>query len=191
MSTLMYVSDMLIADTSIKVVNGLKKKISKKFEMKDMGATTQILGMRILIDSSKGMLKLSQKPYILKVLNRFSVQDAKTRNSTLLCDLKLTKEDSPTTDEEKKQMATAPYASVAGSLMYVMVCTRFENSFAMGVVSRFFSNPGVKHWEAMKWLLRYLNGTSSMGLYFWKKGVKLEVFVDDDIGGDIDRSKIT
>lgn len=43
-----------------------------------------------------------------------------------------------------------PYASAVGSLMYAMVCTRPDLAHAVGVVSRFLSNPGKKHWEAVK-----------------------------------------
>ena len=88
----------------------------------------------------------------------------------------LTKKQSPKTDEDKKDMAKVPYASAVGSLMYFMVCTRPDNAHAVGVVSRFMSKPGKEHWEAVKWLLRYLKGTSKIALYFRKKDVILEGF---------------
>lgn len=44
---LLYVDDILIVGTSMEVVNGVKEKLCKKFEMKDLGAATHILGMRI------------------------------------------------------------------------------------------------------------------------------------------------
>jgi len=37
------------------------------------------------------------------------------------------------------------YASAAGSLMYVMVCTRPDLAYALNTVSRFMSNPGKQH----------------------------------------------
>ena len=43
----------------------------------------------------------------------------------------------------------------------------------------------------MKWLLRYLRGTSSTSLCFGKGKVTLQVFVDADLGGDVDSSKST
>ena len=52
-------------------------------------------------------------------------------------------------------MARVSYASVVGSLMYAMVCTRPDIAHAVGVESRFMANPGTEHWEAIKWLLRY------------------------------------
>ena len=45
--------------------------------------------------------------------------------------------------------------------------------------------------EAVKWLLRYLRGTSSTSLCFGKGKVILQGFVDDDLGGDVDSSKST
>ena len=59
-----------------------------------------------------------------------------------------------------------PYASVIGSLMYAMVCTRLDIAHVVGVVSRFMSRPGKQHWEAVKWILRYLKGSSDTCLCF-------------------------
>ena len=59
-----------------------------------------------------------------------------------------------------------PYASVVGSLMFIMVCTRPDIAHAVGVVSRFLSNPGKEHWAAVKWILRYLRGNSKTCLCF-------------------------
>ena len=59
-------------------------------------------------------------------------------------------------DVEKAEMAKIWYASCVGSLMYAMIATRLDIAFAMGVVSRFMSDPRKKHWEAVKGILRYL-----------------------------------
>ena len=104
---------------------------------------------------------------------------------------KLSKEQSPKTAEERDHMALVPYASTVGSLMYAMVCTRPDIAHAVGVVSRYMANPGKEHWEAVKWLLRYLRGTSSTSLCFGKGKVTLQGFVDADLGGDVDSSKST
>ncbi|GKE81531.1 hypothetical protein Tco_1551531 [Tanacetum coccineum] len=53
--------------------------------------------------------------------------------------------------------------------MYTMVCIRPDIAHAVGVVSRFMSNPGREHWEVVKWLLRYLKGTSKTTLCFSRK----------------------
>lgn len=80
-------------------------------------------------------------------------------------------------------MANIPYASAIGSLMYAMVCTRPDIAHAVGVVSRFMSDPGREHWEAVKWLLRYLKGTAKVGLCFKGKDSVLRGYTDADLGG--------
>jgi hypothetical protein len=64
-------------------------------------------------------------------------------------------------DEEKDYMSRVPYANAMGSLMYAMVSTRTNISHAVCVVSGYMENLGKGHWEAVKWVLRYLRGTSS------------------------------
>ena len=88
-------------------------------------------------------------------------------------------------------MALVPYASAVGSLMYAMVCTRPDIAHALGVVSRYMANLGKEHWEAVKWLLRYLRGTCSTSLCFGKGKVTLQCFVDVDLCGDVYSSKST
>lgn len=78
-----------------------------------------------------------------------------------------------------------------GSLMYVMVCTRPNIVHAVEVVSRYMSNLGRQHWEAVKWILRYLRGTTDKALCFKGSGMKLKGFVDLDLGNDVDNKKST
>ena len=51
----------------------------------------------------------------------------------------------PKTKDGKEKMAHVPYANVVGSLMYAMMCTRPDICYAVGLVSRFQSNPGLAH----------------------------------------------
>ena len=63
-------------------------------------------------------------------------------------------------------MSKVPYASTIGSLMYAIVCTRLDIEHAVGVISRYMSHPGIEHLTAVKWILRYLRGTSNKSLHF-------------------------
>ena len=148
--------------------------------------------MSIIRDRSEGTQKLSQEKYIGKLLEKFSIQDAKTRSTPLATHFNLTKKQSPKRMKTRKDMAKVPYASTVGSLMYIMVCIRPNITHAVKVVSRFMSNPGKEHWEAVNWLLRYLKGTSKIALCFHKKNVILEGFSNADLGGCLDiRKSIT
>jgi hypothetical protein len=75
--------------------------------------------------------------------------------------------------------------------MYAMVCTRLDIAHAVGVVSRYRSNPGKQQSEAVKWILRYLKGTSNTSLCFTGVDMKLQGSVDVDLAGDVDSKKST
>ena len=84
-----------------------------------------------------------------------------------------------------------PYASAMGSLMYAMVCTRPDIAYVVGVVSRFLSNPSKEHWVAVKWILRYLRGTSKFCLCYGNGKPELSGYSDADYAGDVDSRKST
>ncbi|KAL5764025.1 hypothetical protein ACOSQ2_016619 [Xanthoceras sorbifolium] len=188
---LLYVDDMLVAGSDMQEIMNLKRELSKQFAMKDLGAAKQILGMRIKRDTKSGTLLLSQAEYIKKVLSRFNIQDAKPVSTPLGIHFRLSKEQSPKTEEERTHMAKVPYASAIGSLMYAMVCTRPDIAQAVGVVSRYMNNPGKIHWEAVKWILRYLRGTTNKTLCFKGGDTTLTGYVDADLAGNVDIRKST
>ncbi|GAB2288844.1 hypothetical protein Dimus_038026 [Dionaea muscipula] len=90
-------------------------------------------------------------------------------------------------------MEDIPYLNVVGSIMYAMISTRPDLSYAISRLSRYMSNPGPEHWSALKWVLRYLSGTISVGLTFgkWTNTLDLCAFVDSDHAGDPDSRKST
>ena len=53
-------------------------------------------------------------------------------------------------------MRQVPYAFAVGSFMYAMLCTRPDICYSVGMVSQYQSNPGPKHWQAKKHMLKYL-----------------------------------
>jgi hypothetical protein len=85
-----------------------------------------------------------------KILSRFNMDEAKSVSTPLGSHFKLTKDQTPKMDQEKAYMNKVPYVSAIGSLMYAMVYTRPDIAHAVGVVSRYMSNPGKQHWEAVK-----------------------------------------
>ncbi|XP_068657890.1 secreted RxLR effector protein 161-like [Aristolochia californica] len=99
----------------------------------------------------------------------------------------------PKADDEVHDMSKVPYASAVGCLMYVMVCTRPDLAQAVSMVSKFLSNSGRQHWDAVKWIFRYLRGTTNYGIMFnIKQSVPLVVgYVDADYAGDLDDRRST
>ena len=186
---LMYVDDMLIAAKNVIDVAELKEQLSTEFEMKDLGATRRILGMDISRDRNAGVLRLSQSCYLKKVVDNFQMADAKSTQTPIGAHFKLA---AVTNDVECADTEEVPYCSAVGSIMYAMVGTRPDLAHGIGVVSRYMSKLGNLHWEAVKWLLRYIKGTQDLHLVF-TKAEKLEIqgFCDSDFGGDLDMKRST
>ena len=117
------------------------------------------------------------------------MKDAKSVSTPLAGHLKLSKKFYRTTYEEKREMENIPYSLAIGSLMYVMVCTRSDIAHAVGVVSRFLSNPGKVYWKGVKWILKYLKGSSRLCLSFGSSKAVLHGFADADMTNDLDHRK--
>ena len=188
---LLYVDDMLIVGNDSKLIGKLKERLFKSFDMKDLGPAKQMLGMRITRDRKAKKLWLSQEKYVERVLERFNMKDAKSVSTPLANHFKLSRSLCPTTTDEKEKMASILYSSAVGSLMYCMVCTRPDIAHAVSTVSRFLSNPGKEHWEAVKWIFKYLRVTSKLCLSFGGSKPVLEGFTDADMAGDLDGRKST
>lgn len=192
---LLYVDDMLIACKSKLEIDKLKTQLRNEFEMKDLGEAKKILGMEIDRDRVKGTVCLSQKQYLKKVLQRFGMdKNTKPVSTPLAHHFKLSALMSPRTDKEREYMAQVPYACAVGSLMYAMVCTRPDISQAVSIVSRYMHDPGKMHWQAVKWILRYILGTVDVGLMFERDdqfGRHVVGYVDSDYAGDLDKRRST
>ena len=69
--------------------------------------------------------------------------------------------------------------------------TRPDIAHAVGTMSRFLSNPGKEHWNDVKWIMRYLKGTTNLSLSFGGEKPVLVGFTDANMAGDIDSRKST
>ena len=78
----------------------------------------------------------------------------------------LSKTQCPTTTDERERMRKVPYASAIGSIMYAMISTRPDVSYALSVTSRYQSDPGESHWTAVKNILKYLRRTKDVFLVY-------------------------
>jgi len=104
-----------------------------------------------------------------KVLQKFNINDGtKSVRTPLIPHFKLKVTMSPTTVEECEYMTHVSYVSAVGSLMYVMMCTKLDLSQVVSMVSRYMHDPSRGHWEAVKWILRYIKGTIDVCFVFKK-----------------------
>ncbi|KAL9840446.1 putative RNA-directed DNA polymerase [Arabidopsis thaliana] len=178
---LLYIDDILIASKDKNHIDELKTLLNSEFEMKDLGEAKKILGMEISRDRQKGTLTVSQDGYLLKVLGTYGMDQSKPIGTPMGIHFKLR----AATDEElriqSESMRGVPYQSAVGSLMYAMIGTRPDLAYPVGLVCRYMSKPLKQHWQAVKWILRYISGSIKKKLYYKNKGdFVIEGFCDLD-----------
>ena len=136
----LYVDDILLIGNDIPMLEAVKSSLRKSFSMKDLGEAAYILGIKIYRDRSKRLIGLSQDAYIDKILNRFNMQDSKKSFLPMSHDITLSKNRCPSTPDEQERMRAIPYALAIGSIMYAMLCTCPDVSYALSVTSRYQSD---------------------------------------------------
>ena len=187
----LYVDDILLIGNNVEMLSSVKAWLFKQFDMKDLGEAAYILGIKVIRDRKKRMLALSQEPYIDEVLARFNMQNSKKGFLPFKHGVALSKKQCPSTPKDIESMKAVPYASACGSLMYAMLCTRPDICFAVGMVSRYQSNPGQEHWSAVKTILKYLRRTKEYMLIYKASDLFPLGYTDSDFQSDRDKRKST
>ena len=156
----LYVDDLLLISDSLPTLATLKRDLSNRFEMADLGEVQYILGLQVTRDRARRTLSLSQAEYVRRLLERYGMLTSRPTDTPIAKGMLLSQEECPAepiTPPPSLQGHT--YSSVVGALMYAMLGTRPDLAFAVASLSRFTSNPGQPHVQALKRVLRYLHGT--------------------------------
>ena len=184
--------DILLASSDLGLLHETKRMLSKNFDMKDLGEASFVLGIEIHRNRSHGLLGLSQRTYVDRILERFNMQQCKPGIAPVCKGDKLSLSQCPHSDIEKAQMKNVPYASALGSIMYAQVYTRPDIAFATGLLGRYQSNLGHDHWVAAKKVMRYLKRTKDyMLIYKHVQDLQLVGYSDSDFAGCQDEKKST
>nr|CAH7736890.1 unnamed protein product [Callosobruchus chinensis] len=169
-----YVDDLLIASRNKGAISSLKSKLSKKFEVKDLGPVNHCFGMEF---SRKGnVISVTQRAYILEVLDRFNMTEANPVSTPLDPNTKLRRP----TDNPSNEEARLPYRELVGALTYLSLGTRPDISFSVSYLGQFNNCYAKEHWTAAKRVLRYLKGTIDYSIVYKHDELSLRGFVDAD-----------
>jgi len=95
-------------------------------------------------------------------------------------------------DEAGKQVDSTKYRGLIGSLLHI-TASRLDIQFGVCLCARFQSNPRESHFKAAKRILKYLKGTTNVGLWYSNESnIVLSGFSDSDyIGYKLDRKSIS
>jgi hypothetical protein len=133
----MHVNDILLANNDKNLLFKTKRFLLFNFDTKDVGDASYVLGIEIHRDRTKGVVGLSQKAYIEKVLKKYNMHECSTTPIPFTKGDKLGTFQSPRNQLEMNEMKSIPYASAVGSIVYAQFCTRSDLVFVIGLLSRF------------------------------------------------------
>ncbi|KAJ9540180.1 LOW QUALITY PROTEIN: hypothetical protein OSB04_026686 [Centaurea solstitialis] len=135
--------------------------LKSKFDMKDMGLSYVILGIKIT--RTQNSLVLSQTHYVDKILE----------------------------ETQRIVLHKVEYSRILDSLMYLMSCTRLDLAYAVSKLSRYTSNASVEYWRSITRLLRYLRYTRECGLHYGRYPTVIKGYSDVNWISDIKDSRST
>lgn len=138
------------------IISRVKRELTAAFSMSDMGPISFYLGLQIDRDREQRTIKLSQPAYIEKILEKFHLDKANPVNTLMKESAMLT----PRKEGEALPSGKERYRGMTGLIMFSMVETRPDITFATSLISRFAKNPSHQHTEAaVKTIFKYLKGS--------------------------------
>lgn len=186
-----FVDDITITSKDKSQIQWVKDLLAKVFKLKDLGLTKFLLGIQIDYNQANRTIALSQCQYILDILTCFKMSDC-TPVSTPMdpgSGSQLSKYVDPA---NPINMSDKPYMSAVGALLYLAIGTRPDIMFTVAKLAQYNANPGPQHWQAVKHVMRYLQGTKDLRLTFRPNNsdtMSSELckgFSDADHAGDLD-----
>src|SRR5713101_2129528 len=161
-----FVDDITLASNSFEAIQSIITQLSTHFRLRDLGATSFLLGIQITRDRPNRTLSLCQRQYILDILEHFSMQNCKPVLTPMQPGLRLSSAQSLKSPEEVVAMKDVPYVSAVGALLYLATASCPSITHTVSVLCWFNNNPGMEHWKAVKYLMHYLAGTVDLKLTY-------------------------
>ncbi|XP_019267100.1 PREDICTED: uncharacterized protein LOC109244458 [Nicotiana attenuata] len=154
-----------------------------EFEMSMMGELTFFLGLQIK-QSPKGIF-ISQTKYTKELIKKFGMENSKAIRTPM----------SPTTvldeDSNGEMVDETMYSGMIGSLLY-LTASQPDIMFSVCKCARFQSAPKESYLTAVKRIIRYLIGTTQLGLWYdHTNNFSLRGFSYADFVGDKTERKST
>ncbi|KAK8938972.1 hypothetical protein KSP39_PZI010912 [Platanthera zijinensis] len=181
---IVYVDDIIITGDDKEEIEALKEKLAKEFEVKDLGNLKYFLGIEVA--RSKHGIFLSQRKYVLDLLEATGMRGCRPADTPIEANHKLGREDGDVIDD------IPSYQRLVGKLIYLSH-TRPDISYVVGVLSCFMHSPKARHIDVAHRVLRYLKSSPGKGIMFSpNKELSIEVYTDADwAGSPTDRRSTT
>lgn len=162
---LLYVDDMLIIGKHGNL-NSVKSDIMNKWSCKALGPVDTFVGIQVERNRQKRTLRIHQTAYTTKLIQRLGMEKSIPKDLPLPAGTVLSPSTKDDIHQTLKDDDICLYRQIVGSVLYISNGTRPDISYAVGQLARFMSDPDSNHLSMAKHLLRYLNGTRSLGIKY-------------------------
>ena len=152
-----YVDDMIICSKSYNNIMWLYHSLSNIFVVNSV-ILNRCLGLNVTYDIYKRQLTISKDDYTTALVNKYKhyIQNIAWRSTPIDLDSKLSRQQCPTSENDKNIMAKLPFRQIIGALNYLTCTLRADISFATHHLARFMDNPGIQHWNQLLNVVAYL-----------------------------------
>jgi hypothetical protein len=113
----LYVDDCILAGPGETFIVSFKREFGQRFSVQDQGPIAWLLGMTVERDRAARVVKLVQRQYILDMLERFNMLDAK------LVSTPMTLGSMAESTDDSASALSLPYQSLIDSLLHASVST--------------------------------------------------------------------
>ena len=170
-----YVDDIIITGSDLKEIKELEQCLAQTFQLKQLGPLKYFLGIEFA-RSSEGILMTQQK-YILDLLDETKHVDCRISDAPIETNHKLR------LDDKDPHVEMSSYQKLIGKLLYLSH-KRPDICYTVNVLSQFMHSPRVSHFQAANRVLRYLKGTTGLGITYKPTGkLDLVVYTNSDFAG--------
>ena len=166
----------MIFGPNLSEIGALKAEVAKTVEITDLGDISFFLGIQIQRNRVERAIYINQTRFIEELINRFDYKDLKLYRTPTELGIRLDKNDLAADPTEIEN-----FQRQIGSLMYLIISTQPDLSYAVGLCVRFMSNPRANHFRALNRIWRYILHTVNLNIVFGPcQNIGLEGYCDAD-----------
>jgi hypothetical protein len=185
----LYVDDVKLVGGNESAMLNAVDRLNDEFELTNLGNLRYYLGIKITRDRSKKTIRLSQKGYVQKTMDKYGYRDGQRRVKTPMT----TGQQLDLNDFIASETSKLEYASKLGSANYSAILTRPDIAYAESSLAQHAANPGSDHEDALKRLFLYLRHTEEYGITYGNvdNGGELIGYSDASFADDLATRKST
>jgi hypothetical protein len=157
-----YVDDLILITRDVPSMEELKAKLLRRYKARDLGPIGFYLGIRIIRDRPNRSLAMTMDSYVDRVVDEYNLADAPKADTPLpKSALTLTKR-----EDTADSNLTQQYQSLVAKLLYPTSILRCDLAWHVNLMARFANNPTEEQLSLLKRMLRYYNGTATLGIKY-------------------------